>query len=197
MTFLLVFRCSSLLLLRSTPWGHGRLPERCLVKDTGKKWHETGTASSGGSGKRSRPSVTASPSPTEPRCRHTWMVPWNKQSCVHWMFYFLFWMRTCDWLQCNSDFDLGQWENFDVRPTLMFIVKFEQPCTSTGFYTLCDCCTDWHFSHINLSINVWNVVFVCLIHRPSNVTYLCPTELCHFLQVVLIKCVLICVNKPQ
>lgn len=98
-------------------------------------------------------------------------------------------MRTRDWLQCNSDFWFRPIRKFDVRPTSMFGVKLNNLVPQKVLYILW--LLHWlTLSHINLSINVWDVVFVCLIHWPSNVTYLCPMELVvYFLPLVLTICV--------
>lgn len=102
--FIYYFRCDFLLLSKSTSCRPGRLPDRRLARDPGKKWHGIATVSGGGSRKRSRPSATASARLTERRSRRTWTVPWNKSKPWTLNVLFPFRMRTRDWLQCNSDF---------------------------------------------------------------------------------------------
>ena len=68
--FLYIFldcRCAFLLWSKSMSCGPGCLLARRLVKDSGRKWYETGTASGGGSRKRIGTSATASLGPTERR----------------------------------------------------------------------------------------------------------------------------------
>lgn len=72
---LLNFRFDFLLLSNSMSCGPGRLRGRRLVKDTGKRWHETVTASGGELINWSRSLATVSPRPTERTCGPTWTVP--------------------------------------------------------------------------------------------------------------------------